>query len=57
MEGMGVAQSSSTGSLPFHFYCSVSKTSEKLGIYRPAVYDSEEDGADERGEGAGGAAP
>lgn len=38
----------------FPFYYSVSKTSEKFGIYRPTVYNPEENGADERRERAGG---
>lgn len=39
------------------FYYSVSKTSEKFGIYRPAVYNSEENGTDERRERGGGTTP
>jgi hypothetical protein len=39
------------------FCCSVSKTTEKFGIYRPTVYNSEENGTDERRKRAGGATP
>lgn len=39
------------------FSSSVSKTAEKFGIYRPTVYDSEENGTDERRKRTGGTAP
>lgn len=39
------------------FCYSVSKTSEEFGVYRPTVYNSEEDGANERRKGTGGTTP
>lgn len=41
----------------FLFYYSISKTSEKFGIYRPTVYNSEENGTNERRKRTGGTTP
>lgn len=41
--------------LPFCY--SVSKTSEKFGICRPTVYNSEENGTNERRKRTGGTTP
>lgn len=41
----------------FPLYYSVSKTSAKFGVYRPAVYNSEENGTDERRKRTGGTTP